>query len=229
MTSNVESHRILEIARASDELPSDSKSSAALWNLSSWWGCRDSGGSSAQTFELGHLYPPDSASELVELSPICLGTERWYSADEAAESKKEIHGSLDSAFTAALDENGDDCHGPANSSSPSKKSKCTCLFGHGTSTLYVGQATAASSLAAVITARCASMAHQNYCNIRVVPAGLVVAPRWIVSLGPIIPLTCCGNGTWPGQGEGSAAEVTVFGGCLDLADIQHLEQRAMRR
>jgi hypothetical protein len=214
-------------------------------------------------FELGHLYPPDSASELAELSPICLATERWYPAEEAVESIKEIHDSIDSTFTAPLDENGDDCHGPANSSSPSKKSKCTCLFGHGTSTLYVDQATAASSLAASW--------HRDRPKARDVRRGVSGPGQWncIVAVyngdrstlrvngapevlqyssgssgscrrAALDGLTigsdhffdvslCSGNGEWPGQGEGSVAEVAVFGGRLDLADIQHLEQRAMRR
>jgi ATP-dependent Clp protease ATP-binding subunit ClpA len=55
MTSNVGSGRIVEIARASDELPSNSKSSAALRNQSSWSGCRDSGGSPAQTLAVYSL------------------------------------------------------------------------------------------------------------------------------------------------------------------------------
>jgi len=40
---------------------------------------------------------------------------------------------------------------------------------------------------------------------------------------------CCGYGSGGGEGEGSIAELAVFGGRLDLEDIVHVERQMMER
>jgi hypothetical protein len=100
--------------------------------------------------ESGRLYPPDRLAEITELNPI-FATERWHTVQPAVESNKEIHGGIDSAFVAALEERMLCSCGFSQLFFYGclKKNKCTCLFGPGTSTLCMVQATAVSSLAAV--------------------------------------------------------------------------------
>jgi hypothetical protein len=209
-------------------------------------------------FELGHMYPNTTAAEISELSAVCIATDPWDDDPSQLDDDKAggaiVSGPIRNVDQLLYDsslENSDDSSCSISDDDGTTTPNCECDYQHverkldmtdrdddnpQRKSLYYGRLGPGAwhCYVAVVNGhetqlRIDGLAEKvqvcvpNGISGRAMLDGLTLGSdhKWDLSL-------CCGFGSG-GEGEGAIAELAVFHGCLDLADIEAIESEMMRR
>ncbi|CAJ1933754.1 unnamed protein product [Cylindrotheca closterium] len=197
-------------------------------------------------FEIGHLYPQNANESLVERSPICICTEfgvenkvpkATKSTDEGSQFKKvEPYNSDDSSFDVSMDGSNFD-----------PPSKCACSFsglgnavedeededvgqicrgrrGPGTWHCYTIVVDGTSSVIRIDGIR-----EPLECSNGIPAKAVAYLDGLTIGADHTFDMSLCFGQGSDGEGEGAIAELAVFKGKLNVADIMAMEKDMMHR
>lgn len=203
-------------------------------------------------FELGHLYPSGTVEEVTELSPVCIATDTWQVDSSPVDGQgtsdgdgDDDAGSQQAAFRLS---SSDDSSYDFSEEEGSSSFKCDCIFqgigdkleeidedanrtvrrgkrGPGAWHCYVAVFDDANSTVRIDGLE-EPLRVDDSMKRGARPAmmdGLTIGSDHCFGMS-----LCCGHGSG-GEGEGAIAELAVFHGRLDEADIAALERQMMHR